>query len=152
MRILLALAVFWLPALPVQAQEGTEMTCLEAATTQLEMNQCAGLDLEAAESELNRVLADINLRYADKADFLNKLKMSQSAWQTLREANLDLRFPLEDKRVQYGSMVPMCVQTIDRQLVIERVAFLKQWLVGIDEGDVCGGSIQSSDCLENDCS
>lgn len=110
--------------------------------TQSEINHCHGLDFEKADSELNRVYKLIQLVYSDNEEFLIKLKKSQRIWIQLRDSNHEMIFPLEEKRNEYGSVYPACSLGVNTTQTLERIEFLKQWLTGIEEGDVCSGSIK----------
>ena len=116
--------------------------CLENANTQIEMNQCEGINFEKADKELNRVYKLIRKVYKNNKEFLLKLKLSELAWKKSRDADMEMRFPLENKQYEYGSAYPMCDSAIETSLTLQRIAYLKQWLVGIEEGDVCSGSIK----------
>ncbi|MFC3122802.1 lysozyme inhibitor LprI family protein [Agaribacter flavus] len=127
--------------------------CLENAHTQLEMNNCEGIELQSARSELLRVLKAIEASYESTSpEFLIKLKHAQEAWEASLEADLEMKFPLEDKRLNYGSVYPMCSSGYETKLVLQRIEFLKQWASGHQGGEVCSGSIIHEYCVENDCS
>ena len=53
-----------------------------------------------------------------------------------------MKFPAKNKRGQYGSVYPMCVSYFLKELTEERTEKLKVWLIGIEEGDVCTGSVK----------
>ncbi|MCL1124056.1 lysozyme inhibitor LprI family protein [Shewanella surugensis] len=114
--------------------------CLSKAYTQMEMNRCAGVGLEEADVQLNRVYKKIKTVYSEDKVFLGKLKSAQLAWITSRDADFDLQYPHKEEPRYYGSVFPMCAADHKVQLTLKRVAFLKQWLVGTEEGDVCSGS------------
>ncbi len=42
----------------------------------------------------------------------------------------------------YGTVQPMCLCNLMTPFVIKRTKELQQWLDGIEEGNVCGGSIK----------
>jgi len=128
----------------VPFQLNAEVGCIEKAYTQQEMNSCAGLDYESADSELNRVYNEIKRVYSDEPEFLEKMKSSQLAWIKLRDADLEMYFPKEKKRFEYGSVFPMCASGIKTRITIQRIEFLKQWLKGVEEGDVCSGSVRNA--------
>jgi uncharacterized protein YecT (DUF1311 family) len=115
--------------------------CMETATTQLDLNQCASSHLKAADDELNRVYQTILSKYQDDREFLEKLDNAQRAWLTFRDAELEAKFPLGDKQYHYGSVYPMCANLFLAQWTRERVKQLREWLDGIEEGDVCAGSV-----------
>ena len=116
--------------------------CLASSKTQSDMNVCEGVSYKNADDELNRVYQLIRKVYQDEPEFLSKLKTSQLAWIKLRDADLEMMFPLKDKRLHYGSVYSMCSSGVSKTLTIQRIEYLKQWLVGISEGDVCSGSIK----------
>jgi len=129
-----------------------ENICLKNAMTQYDMNQCANTDLKSATEELQRVLSEIKMHYKKDKEFLKKLEESQKIWNLLADSNLEMLYPLENKQRNYGTVFPMCASFDRSTIVIERIAFLKKWLVGLGDGEVCGGSIYHSYCLTHDCS
>lgn len=143
MKKLIAVSVISVAvALPLikssQAEEGVD-TCLQKARTQAEMNQCAGVAYLEADAELNRVYKKIRQIYKGDEKFLENLKQSQLAWITLRDRDLQLKYPVYD--INTGTGQRMCEIGFKTEKTLERVAFLKQWLVGIEEGDLCKGSL-----------
>ena len=126
-------------------EKGTNReACLAAAQTQFAMNKCEGVNLQQINAELARVLAAIKSNYHAKPEFLAKLAASQQAWQTSLQADLAMKFPLENKPLQYGSVYPMCSSSFQAQLTLQRIALLKQWIQGAEEGEVCSGSVLNS--------
>jgi uncharacterized protein YecT (DUF1311 family) len=122
--------------------EGESAKCFEQAKSQNETNQCAGQDVGAADAELNAVYQRLQSLYADEPEFLAKLKTAQRAWIAFRDAELEARFPANDKAVNYGSMFPTCAGAVLADLTRKRTAQLTVWVDGVPEGDVCGGSIR----------
>jgi uncharacterized protein YecT (DUF1311 family) len=115
--------------------------CGSASNTQLDMNRCAYQTYQEADAELNRVYKTIRKAYANDPKFLEALRDSQRAWIKLRDADLKLYYPHKGERAYYGSYQPVCDNRKLTEITQERVAFLKQWLIGKEEGDVCAGSI-----------
>jgi uncharacterized protein YecT (DUF1311 family) len=62
---------------PIVVSGADQKDCLETATTQLELNQCASSHLRAADDELNRVYQAILRPYKDDREFLEKLRNAQ---------------------------------------------------------------------------
>jgi uncharacterized protein YecT (DUF1311 family) len=118
-----------------------DLNCEVPQQTQLAMNQCAGLSFEETDAELNRVYGEIKRVYADDPTFLVALRDSQRAWIKLRDADMNLYFP-EREAGYYGSITPFCKTSAITKITQERVEFLRQWLIGVEEGDVCSGSIR----------
>ncbi|NVK55333.1 MAG: DUF1311 domain-containing protein [Alteromonadaceae bacterium] len=147
-RLLLLSALFL--AFNVSAQNLS--LCLQKAQTQFEMNQCEGINLAAVNTELARVMARIQSVYkASSPELLAELELSHKAWQASLQANLAMKFPLQDKRLNYGSVYPMCASAFEAKLVAQRIEFLKEWTVGVEEGEVCSGSVLSEYFLRSDC-
>ncbi len=103
--------------------------------TQAGMNEAAGKELEAAETEMARVLDSLMKKAAGKADAVAKLNKAQAAWKACRDAQVDAMWPFPDRGL-YGSVYPMCVATIRTNLTKIRVMELRAML-GQAEGDVC---------------
>ncbi|MFI3199800.1 MAG: lysozyme inhibitor LprI family protein [Methylococcaceae bacterium] len=128
-------------SIPVLADQTKQ--CLEVAVTQIEMNRCAGVEFSAVDFELNRVYKKIQELYNNDSIFLEKLKMSQLGWIKHRDADIELQYPHSEEPGYYGSALSMCVSGYKTKLTMQRVEFLKQWLNGEEEGDVCQGSIMN---------
>lgn len=112
------------------------------------MNKCANIGYEEVDAELNRVYTLIKKAYQDDKSFLNKLKLAQEAWIKLRDADFSMMFPDADKLGYYGSVFPTCANGFKTQLTLERVAFLKKWLIGSEEGDACSGSLKNEESVK----
>ena len=122
------------------------------AQTQLEINQCAGINLLTARRTLESMLEKIRHAYKSASpEFLTKLDVSQKAWEESVKADMELKYPFEDKRLQYGSVYPMCASGFESRLVLARIEFLREWLNGHEDGDICSGSIIHSYSIPMDC-
>jgi uncharacterized protein YecT (DUF1311 family) len=110
------------------------------AQSQLALNMKAGSDYEKADKELNVVYKKILKEYAAQPIFIKRLKAAQRLWIQLRDAELSVRYP---ERENYGSGAAMCESLYLETLTRERTKFLKVWLAGIAEGDVCSGSVKN---------
>lgn len=112
--------------------------------TQSEMIKATNSDYEKADIELNNVYQKILTEYKSNSIFVDKLKKAQEIWITYRDAELEMKFPAEDKRGEYGSNYSMCASYFLEELTNERTEKLKVWLDGIEEGDVCFGSVKTN--------
>ena len=142
MRFLLFLLMFSIPLLSWSGDKRVLSQCYENAYTQKELNQCSGIDYKTADAELNRVYKLIRKIYKDDARFLKKMKVAQRNWIKFRDAQFEMMFPDKNKTSFYGSVFPMCAGIYKARLTLERVVQLKQWLKGVEEGDVCAGSLK----------
>ena len=124
-------------------------SCLETAMSQQDMNQCAGIDYKKVESEMHRVIKEIQRLYKGEVEFLTNLEKSQQHWETQLELDLDLKYPKSDEPMYYGSVFPMCYSGYKTRLTLQRISFLKEWLKGSKEGEVCSGSVMHEYYLKN---
>lgn len=111
-----------------------------SAQSQTAMNMKAGSDYQKADKELNLVYQKILKEYAAQPLFIRKLKVAQRLWVQLRDAELAAKYP---ESGSYGSAGPMCESIYLETLTRERTKFLRVWLTGIPEGDVCTGSVKN---------
>lgn len=109
-------------------------------TAQSDMNADACGEYRKAEQELKAAHERLLTVYASEKAFLEKLKASQQQWLKLREADLEMQFPKEPQ--EYGSVLPMCRCGALAESTARRTAFLREWLNGVEEGEVCAGSVR----------
>ncbi len=121
-----------------QKREKKVPKCFNTAQTQQDLNKSAGNDSAKAERELNATYQGILKKYADDPAFIRRLRIAQRAWLKFRDAQLEIRFPPSDLA---GSAQPMCHASYEAELTQARTRELKVWLDGIEEGDVCAGTI-----------
>jgi uncharacterized protein YecT (DUF1311 family) len=110
------------------------------AQTQMQLNKEACDEYKKADVEMNDVYRRINRDYRDNPGFIAALKKAQLAWIRYRDAHLESIFPGDPS--QYGSINPMCRCTNLAEITKERTKVLKRWVEGIEEGDVCAGSVK----------
>jgi uncharacterized protein YecT (DUF1311 family) len=106
------------------------------------MNKEAANAFRKADKELNEIYQKILVEYKTDTVFVKNLKQSQRFWIQFRDAELAMKYP-EREEGYYGSVHPMCVAMYLTQLTEERIKILRIWLDGIEEGDVCCGSVKS---------
>lgn len=109
--------------------------------TQGEMNDEASNSYKQADKELNDIYKTILSEYKSDTIFIKNLKASQRIWISFRDAELKVKYP-ENESGNYGSVYPMCVSVYMEKITQERIKTLKEWIDGIEEGDVCIGSIK----------
>jgi len=117
------------------------LTCF--SQTQSEMNKESSNEYKKVDIELNNVYQKILFEYKSDSTFIDRLKKAQRIWITYRDAELEMKFPADNKQAEYGSVYPMCVSLYLKELTENRIENLKVWLSGIEEGDVCVGSVKS---------
>jgi uncharacterized protein YecT (DUF1311 family) len=108
------------------------------------MNKEASQEYREAAIELNNVYQKILTEYKSDSVFIDRLKKVQDIWILYLNAALEMKFPADNKQIEYGSVYPMCVSIFLKELTEERTEKLNVWLHGIDEGDTCSGSVKTN--------
>lgn len=114
---------------------------LSLGQTQGEMNGQAADEFHAADKELNSIYQKILTEYADDEVFVASLKEAQRCWVAFRDAQLRMKHPVREPGY-YGSIQPVCEANYLTELTRERTASLKVWLAGVEEGNVCAGTVK----------
>lgn len=96
---------------------------------------CEGF--QRADKDLNTTYQRIRSEYAGDALFLKKLEAAQRAWIGFRDAAVLSLHPVRD-----GSVATLCECTERERLTRARTRELQRWIEGIEEGDVCRGTIR----------
>ena len=112
--------------------------------TQRALGQDACGKSHEADVLLNKTYNHVLAEYSKDATFIRKLKIAQRAWIAYRDAQIEALYPEPDKRFAYGSAFEMCRCTALAALTTRRSDELKKWIDGIEEGDVCSGSIKKN--------
>ena len=112
------------------------------AQTQMEMNRDICEALRVANETLDATYRRILAEYRDEEAFLVKFEAAQESWTAFRDAHLAALFPEEDTQMAYGSIFPLCRCQVLLEMTEERIHVLEKWIDGIEEGDVCTGSIR----------
>ena len=110
--------------------------------TQAELNKTACDNYKRADADLNRVYQQIFREYKADTLFLEKLKVAQRAWLSYRDAQIEALYPAPDPQLAYGSVHPMCRCEALKELTLRRRGELARWVKGVQEGEVCAGSIR----------
>ena len=119
--------------------------------TQLDMNMSAIERLQQTEEIHQRVYDEIMAIYADDKIFTRQLREAQRAWIKFRDAHLRAMWPKmdsENPRRLYGSVFPMCLTGLQNEVTRARVEQLLIWRKGVQEGDVCSGTIANPDWIK----
>jgi uncharacterized protein YecT (DUF1311 family) len=111
------------------------------AQTQTELNADACAALSQAEQKMRETYSRVVERMRDDHVFVAKLGRAQEAWNAYVDASLDAIYPAEDKRSEYGTMFPMCSCRRAMSYVQDRIKQLEVWLVGVEQGETCTGSV-----------
>ena len=117
------------------------LTCF--SQTQTEMNKDAYAEFNKADKKLNEVYQKILTEYKSDSTFVKNLKRAQRIWIKFRDAELEMKYP-NYKELHYGSSHPMCSAIYLKEITEERTKKLNIWLTGIEEGDICAGSVKNN--------
>ena len=110
--------------------------------TQGEMNAEKEKSYKSSDKKLNAVYQAILEEYKNDTIFLEALRLSQRNWIKFRDSELKMKYPERETDGYYGSVYPMCEAIYLNELTKSRIKTLKTWLEGIEEGDVCSGSVK----------
>jgi len=108
--------------------------------TQDEMNIQAKSDYEKMDKELNQVYQKLLQDYKRDTIFIKSMKDAQRQWIKFRDAQVKMKYPPYKDGGE--SVLPMCRNYYLKELTTNRIKELKQWIDGVEEGDVCSGSIK----------
>lgn len=111
-----------------------------SAQTQMQLNQEACDEYKKADAEMNAVYQRVTREYAPDPGFIAALRKAQLAWIRYRDAQLKSIFPGDPS--QYGSISTMCRCNNLAELTKARTEILNRWVEGVEEGDVCAGSVK----------
>ena len=115
---------------------------ISPAQTQGQLNEEAKNKYQKADKELNSSYQKILTEYKEDTAFIKNFQTAQLLWVQFRDADMKAKYP--DREIgYYGSVQPMCWYMYLTDLTEERTKKLKVWLIGIEEGDVCSGSVKT---------
>lgn len=112
--------------------------------TQPSMNNAQNQTLQQADKALNSVYQNVLKQYSKDVEFIKSLKTAQRVWIQFRDAEVKMKYPNRPVGY-YGSSQAMCEAAYRIELTQQRTRTLTTWLNGIEEGDVCAGSIKVKD-------
>ena len=115
-----------------------------SSQTQLEMNEKAKSDYLKTEDNLKSIYNRIITEYKSDSTFISNLKKTQRIWINLRDAEVEMKYPSTEKS-SFGSVFPMCKWIYLTNLTENRIHKLKEWIIGIEEENVCKGSTKQKD-------
>jgi len=107
---------------------------------QAEMNAKAKTEYEKVDKELNQVYQKLVQDYKSDTVFIKSTKEAQRQWVKFRDAQVKMKYPAYKDAGE--SVLPMCRNYYLKELTANRIKELKQWIDGVEEGDVCSGSIK----------
>jgi len=112
------------------------------AQSKLEFQKNKDTDYRKVEIRLNTVYQEILVEYSSDSIFIERLKDSQRIWHLYRDSELEMKYPKENKLLEYGTIYSTCACQTLIELTEVRIKKLQRWLDGVEEGEVCAGSIK----------
>ena len=107
------------------------------AQSMIEITEEARLQFQRADKDLNVAYNELIMKYKNYPSFIEKLKIAQRLWIQYRDALIDMEFPSNEPRRDYGSMYSLCVLNLKTKLTSNRTNELLNY-GGVDE---CGGPV-----------
>ena len=133
------LPLLLLALLPFAASAASASKACDDARTQLDINQCAADEAEAADAELNAVYRQVMQKLQGQPVAIDRLRAAQRLWIPLRDADIEARYPVgkdENPRVLYGSMYPMLYSGNKAELTRQRIQWLRATFLDRAEGEL----------------
>ena len=118
-------------------------TAVNAQNTKVDNSRNSCSDYLRLKKEVDDVIKKILDDYERDYVFISKFKKAQSAWETSRDAQIEMIFPSESKGI-YGPSYPTCRCNAYVDLANERLNYLVKWLANTEESISCGGSVNST--------
>ena len=104
------------------------------------------LEYQKAQVKLESLNKELHSIYKKNPAFLRALDENIKAWNWYKQTQFDLQFPNADTaanpKATYGSIYPTCANHILLDLTNKRIESLQPWLKGVNEGELCAGSIK----------
>ena len=117
------------------------ITNISYGQSQAELNQQAYANYLKKDKELNLVYNKILKEYQSDSLFIKNFKNAQRIWIQLRDAEMKAKFPTREEGY-YGSIYSYCWNSYLTELTEERIKKINEWLIGIEEGDICAGTVK----------
>ncbi len=108
--------------------------------TQAELNTEAKTEYKKVDKDLNQVYQKLLQDYKSDTIFIKCLKEAQRQWVKFRDAQVKMKYPPYKDAGE--SVLPMCCNYYLKELTTNRIKELKKWIDGVEEGDVCSGSVK----------
>ncbi|MFD2562787.1 lysozyme inhibitor LprI family protein [Aquimarina rubra] len=110
--------------------------------TQTDMNKQAYQDFLEVDAKLNAAYQRILSDYREDSLFISNLKKTQRLWTQFRDSELAMKYP-DRGTLYYGTSHSMCISNYLIELTEKRIETLVPWVKGVEEGDMCSGSIRT---------
>jgi|TARA_B110000967_G_scaffold182392_1_gene200273 uncharacterized protein YecT (DUF1311 family) len=116
---------------------------LAVTYSQTNINNDANQIYKDSDTELNELYKEILKEYSTDTIFIQAFRTSQLNWIKFRDSELKMKYPDRGSSGWYGSIHPLCISNYLAELTESRTERLKVWITGIEEGDVCSGTVKN---------
>ncbi len=114
---------------------------LDPAQSQMGLQLSQEVIYDSLTKQMNLEYTKIVKNYSDNPAFLKNLKTAQEAWLVYKDAQIMMKYPENDPSRETSSF-NMCLLGYVNDLLRERIATLKAWNEGENEGYMCSGSVK----------
>lgn len=111
------------------------------SVSQTDLNLSSEAIFIITKNKLDSIITIIQKEYDNDSTLIINLSNSQKEWLEYRDAQLLMKFPMNDP-IREGSVFNTCYFDYINELTKERIDILNDWIEGVKEGEVCGGSIK----------
>ncbi|RPJ08192.1 MAG: DUF1311 domain-containing protein [Spirochaetaceae bacterium] len=105
-----------------------DMTGIDSAETQTEMNAAAAREYHRADDTLNIVYARIMGEYTANTEFVEAMRNAQRAWIVFRDLHLESIFPGGERGRFWGTIYPTSRYLELAEITWARVMTLYRWI------------------------
>lgn len=116
-----------------------------AISLQIELQHGSGSN--QISTKLKNMYRAISDKYSDDKLFISYFQSADMAWEQYENAQLAAMFPHGPNKLFDGTS--MSADDYLDALQMQRIAELKDWTSGIEEGDVCSGSVKTPEELSD---
>ena len=116
---------------------------LAVTYSQTNINNDANQIYKDSDTELNELYKEILKEYSTDTIFIQAFRTSQLNWIKFRDSELKMKYPDRGSSGWYGSIHPLCISNYLAELTESRTERLKVRITGIEEGDVCSGTVKN---------
>lgn len=110
------------------------------AESQMDLNKAACDQLKKSDDLLNKTYQQVLQKYKDDKAFITQFVNTQKKWIQFKDAYVASMY-LPEQSDSYGSALTMCQCNFIDRITQDRLKQLQVWVDGIEEGDVCVGTV-----------
>lgn len=91
-------------------------------------------------ADVAKTMEEIKVLYADDPETLQRIVLSQDAWEDYLHKHIDAMY--HGGTAEVGSVHILCICDLMKSTVQDRLYQLHYWRDGAEEGDVCSGHVR----------